>query len=127
MDTHTYIHHIGITILLSSYTASTFLGRPAGPDPCWRIQLCSNVHEIFCPHTVHCLIKMFTNFLNLVRLHAGPDMPRLQKLNKTCENKRRKDGCKFDLGIFNRYFHDFFNIFLRIPSNLMGKYEILEG
>ncbi len=29
---HTYIHHIGITILLLFYTSSTLLGRPAGPD-----------------------------------------------------------------------------------------------
>jgi hypothetical protein len=30
---HTYIHHIGITILLLFYTSFTLLGRPAGPDP----------------------------------------------------------------------------------------------
>ncbi len=30
---HTYMHHIGITILLSFYTSSTLPGRPAGPDP----------------------------------------------------------------------------------------------
>jgi hypothetical protein len=30
---HTYIHHIGITVLLLFYTSSTLLGRPAGPDP----------------------------------------------------------------------------------------------
>jgi hypothetical protein len=35
---HTYIHHIGITILLSFYTSSTFLGRLAGLDPCCLIQ-----------------------------------------------------------------------------------------
>jgi hypothetical protein len=35
---HTYIHHIGITILLLFYTSSTLLGRPAGPDPSvWHI------------------------------------------------------------------------------------------
>jgi hypothetical protein len=34
---HTYMHHIGITILLFFllYTSSTLLGRPAGSDPSW--------------------------------------------------------------------------------------------
>jgi hypothetical protein len=36
---HTYIHHIGITILLPFYTSSTLLGRPAGPDPSRLTQL----------------------------------------------------------------------------------------
>jgi hypothetical protein len=37
---HTYIHHIGITILLLFYTSSTLLGRPAGPDlPVWHMSL----------------------------------------------------------------------------------------
>jgi hypothetical protein len=36
---HTYIHHIGITILLLFYTSSTLLGRPAGPDPSRLAQL----------------------------------------------------------------------------------------
>jgi hypothetical protein len=39
---HTYVHHIGITILLlSSYTSSTLLGRPAGSDPSRLTQQCS--------------------------------------------------------------------------------------
>ncbi len=48
-DTHgrTYIHHIGITILLLFYTSSTFLGRPAGPDPCCLIHYCcTNMHTL---------------------------------------------------------------------------------
>jgi hypothetical protein len=35
---HIYIHHIGITILLPSYTSSTLLGLPAGTDPSHLIQ-----------------------------------------------------------------------------------------
>ncbi len=38
---HTYIHHIGITILLPFYTSSTLLGRLAGPDSSCRIQFWS--------------------------------------------------------------------------------------
>ncbi len=30
---HTYIHHIGITIVLPFYTSCTLLGKAAGPDP----------------------------------------------------------------------------------------------
>jgi hypothetical protein len=30
---HTYLHHIGITILLVFYTSCNLLGRPAGLDP----------------------------------------------------------------------------------------------
>jgi hypothetical protein len=37
---HTYIHHIGIIILLPYYTSFTLLGSPAGLDPSCLTQLC---------------------------------------------------------------------------------------
>jgi hypothetical protein len=38
---HTYIHHIGIAILLLFYTSSNLLGRLAGPDPSRLIHICT--------------------------------------------------------------------------------------
>jgi hypothetical protein len=42
---HTYIHHIGISIILPFYTSSTLLGRPAGPDPSHLTQ--EFLHEFY--------------------------------------------------------------------------------
>jgi hypothetical protein len=39
---HTYIHHIGITILLPTHTSSTLCGRLADPDPSCLIQQYTN-------------------------------------------------------------------------------------
>jgi hypothetical protein len=43
---HIYIHHIGITILLPSYTSSPILGRPAGTDPSRLIHVVLDKYRI---------------------------------------------------------------------------------
>ncbi len=80
---YTYIHHIGITILLPFYTSSTLFGRLAGPDPSlwhnyhggfvrllldpWSMSSKCTLysHSVWCENPHNMLVENIVNILNL--------------------------------------------------------------